>query len=148
MNDVEKCAEPVHVVQLPRQRGGEIEPEAVHMHLQHPVAQAVHDELQDPGMADVQRVAAAGVVQIVARVVGDQPVVRGVVDPAKRQRRAQVIAFSGMVVHHVENDLDARVVERLDHRLELPDMVRAVRRGRIATCPARKTRSSYSPNNW
>ncbi|WDT82281.1 MAG: hypothetical protein MPW14_11455 [Candidatus Manganitrophus sp.] len=40
-----KVGEPVHLVQLARQRGGEIEAEAVDVHLGHPVAQAVHDQL-------------------------------------------------------------------------------------------------------
>ena len=56
-----------------------------------------------------------------------------------------MIAFSGMVVHHVEDDLDARVVERLDHRLELPDMVGAIRRGRIANVRREKPDRVIAP---
>ena len=37
----------VHLVQLAGQRAGQIEAEAVDVHLVHPVAQAVHDQLQD-----------------------------------------------------------------------------------------------------
>ena len=46
MNDVEEGAEPVDVVELAGQRAGQIEAEPVDVHLEHPVAQAVHDELQ------------------------------------------------------------------------------------------------------
>ena len=46
MNDVEECAELVDVVQFPRQCRRQVEPEPVDVHLQHPVPQAVHDELQ------------------------------------------------------------------------------------------------------
>ena len=127
MNDVEKCAEAIYVVQFPRQCGGEIEPEAIHMHLEHPIAQAVHDKLKNAGMADIQSIATAGVVQIIARLEGNQPIVGGVVDATKGQRRAKMIAFSRVVVHHVEDDLDAGVMERLHHRLEFPDVVCAFR---------------------
>ena len=41
--------------------------------------------------------------------------------PLKRQRRPEVVAFGGVVVDHVEDDLDAGVVEALDHGLELAD---------------------------
>ena len=46
VDDVEEGAQPVDLVQLAGQRAGQIEAEAVDVHLQHPVAQAVHDELQ------------------------------------------------------------------------------------------------------
>ena len=49
VDDVEEGAEPVDLVQLARERGGEVEAEAVDVHLQHPVAQAVHDQLSVRG---------------------------------------------------------------------------------------------------
>ena len=42
--------EPVDVVQLARERRGEIEAEAVDVHLLDPVAQRVHDQLQHCGL--------------------------------------------------------------------------------------------------
>ena len=71
MNDVEKRAQPVDFMELTSQRGGKIEAEAIHMHFQNPVAQAVHDQLQHSGMPHVQRVPCAGVVHVIARVVSD-----------------------------------------------------------------------------
>ena len=53
-----------------------------------PVAQRIHDHLQHARVAQVERVAAAGGVEIVARVVAEH-VVAGVVDAAERQRRAR-----------------------------------------------------------
>ena len=62
---------------------GQIETEAVHVHLDHPVAQAVHDQLQHAGMAHVQRVAAAGVIHVITRIGIHQPVIGSVVDAAE-----------------------------------------------------------------
>ena len=53
MNDVEKCAQAVYFVQLARQRGRQIKAETVHVHLKHPIPQAVHDELEHPRMPHV-----------------------------------------------------------------------------------------------
>mgnify|MGYP003693563813 CR=1 FL=1 len=84
-------------------------------------AQAVHDELQHLRAPHVQRVAAAGEVQVVPLVVGNQAVIRTVVDAAQRQRRAELITFGGVVVDHVEDDLEPGAVERFHHPLELAD---------------------------
>ena len=67
MDDVEERAELVDRMQLTSQRARQIEAEPVDVHLQHPVAQAVHDQLQHARAAHVQRVAAAGEVLVVAR---------------------------------------------------------------------------------
>jgi hypothetical protein len=37
-----------------------------------------------------------------------------------------VIALGGVIVDHVEDDLDARLVQRLHHRLELADLLAAL----------------------
>ena len=86
MDDVEERAQPVHFVQFARQGCGQIESETVDVHLQHPVAKAVHDELQHPRVAHVQRVSGAGVVHVVAGIVRDEAVVNGIVDAPERQR--------------------------------------------------------------
>ena len=78
-------------------------------------------------MPQFRRVAGARVVHVVALDRLGQAVVGGVVDTAKRQRRAEVVAFRGVVIDDVENDLDARRVQGLHHRLEL---VHLARRGR------------------
>ena len=102
------------------------------MHLQHPVAEAVHDQLQHPRVGHVQRVATTGEVDVVAAVVRRQPVVRRIVDAAQGQRRAQLIAFRGVIVDNVENDLDAGGVQGLDHALELSHRRQRIAGGGIA----------------
>ena len=109
------------VALVAQQRGDQVEAEAVDAHLGDPVAQRVQDEPQHAGLGGVDRVAAAGDVVVVAPV-GGQPVVAEVVQPAERQRRALVAALAGVVVDDVEDDLDAGVVQRRDHLLELVDL--------------------------
>ena len=74
-------------------------------------------------MREVERVAGAGVVDVEARLVRHQAVVRHVVDAPERQRGPALVAFGGVVVDHVENDLEARMMQAVDHRLELVDRV-------------------------
>jgi hypothetical protein len=120
VNDVEKGAQSIDFVQLTRKRAGEVESEAVDVHLEHPVPQAVHDELQHLRALHVQRVAAAGEVQIIPSVVVDEPIVGGIIDAPQRQGRSKVIAFSGVVVDDIEDHFYVCAVERLDHLLEFP----------------------------
>jgi hypothetical protein len=81
VDDVEERAEPIDFVQLARERARQVEAEPVDVHLEHPVAQAVHDQLQHLRALHVQRVAAAGEIHVVARIVGDEPVVRALSMP-------------------------------------------------------------------
>ena len=46
LDQVEEGRQPVDLVKLPGQAGGQIEAEPVDVHVEHPVAQRVHDELQ------------------------------------------------------------------------------------------------------
>ena len=71
------------------------------------------------GCGHVERVAAAGIVHVVAPVVLDQTIIGSIVDAAETKRRAELIAFAGMVVDDVEDDLDPFAVQRSDHALEL-----------------------------
>jgi hypothetical protein len=119
VDDVEKGAEAVDVVQLAGQRRRQIEPEAVDPHFGHPVAQRIHQQLEHRRVQGGERVAGAGVVHIEARRLCHQPVVAGVVDAAEGEGRAEVVALGGVVVDDVEDHLEAGGVERLDHRLEL-----------------------------
>ena len=66
LDEVEERRQPVDLVELAGQRGGEVEAEPVDVHLGHPVAQRVHDQLQHVRVAHVQAVAGAGVVDVVA----------------------------------------------------------------------------------
>ncbi len=73
----------VDLVQLAGEHGREIEAESVDVHLRHPVAQAVHDQLDRARVAHVEAVAGAGVIGVEARVLGSQAIVGGVVDAAE-----------------------------------------------------------------
>ena len=53
MDDVEKRSETIDFVQFARECRRKIKAEAVDVHLQHPIAQAVHDQLQDPRVTHV-----------------------------------------------------------------------------------------------
>ena len=127
-----KAREAVDVVELARQRAREVEAEAVDVALDHPVAQRVHDQAQDARVLGVERVAGARVVHVVARVVGHEPVVRLVVDALEGQHRAEVVALRGVVVDDVEDHLDARAVQRLDHALELAHLLAVLAGGGVA----------------
>ena len=123
LDEVEERGQPVHVVQLAREGRGQVEPEPVDVHLEHPVPQRVHDQLQRVRVPHVQAVAAARVVDVAPLVPDVEPVVRLVVDAAEAERRTAVVALGGVVVNHVEDDLDARRVQRPDHGLELADLL-------------------------
>ena len=123
MNDVEEGAELVHLVELTRQSGGQVEAEPVDVHLSDPVAQRVHDELENRRRAHEQRVAGTGGVEVVAGRSIDEAVVGAVVDASEGQRGAQVVALGRVVVDHVQDDLDVGLVEGLDHGLELLDLL-------------------------
>ncbi len=115
---VEEAAARVEAVRLPPEDRAEIEAEAVDVHLEHPVAQGIHDHLQHARMARVQRIPGAGVVDVVARLVGHRPVVRVVVDALERERRPELVTLGGVVVDDVEDHLEAGLVEPADHLLE------------------------------
>ena len=104
----------------------EVEPEPVHVHLLHPVAEAVHDHPAHDRVIGVQRVARAGVVGV-ARAVFLEDVVRRVVEPSEAERRTALVALRGVVVHDVEDDLEPRAVQRLDHVAELVEHAERIR---------------------
>ena len=74
----------------------------------------------------VEAVAAAGVVQVTPWLCVVEPVVGGIVDAAEGQCGPHVVTLGGVVVHHVEDDLDAGLVQCLHHRLELADLLTAL----------------------
>ena len=67
---LEEAALGFEAVGLAREDRAEVEAEAVDLHLAHPVAQAVGHHLDDARMAEIERVSGAGVVDVVALLVG------------------------------------------------------------------------------
>ena len=88
------------------------------MHLLDPVAKTVHDHAADDRMIGVERVPGAAEIGIPG-AVRFEDVVGAVVHSAKTQGRPAMVAFRGVIEHHVENDLDAGAVQRLDHVAKL-----------------------------
>ena len=70
-------------------------------------------------MQEVERVAAAGEVDVLGLVAGLEAIVGPVVDAAQRQRRPVTATFGGVVVDDVEDHFDAGGVQPPNHRLEL-----------------------------
>ena len=85
-----------------------------------PVAETVQDHPPHDGMIGVERVAGAAVVRV-ARAVSFEDVVRRIVQSAEAQGRSAVVAFRAVVEHHVQDDLEAGAMQRLDHVAELVD---------------------------
>ena len=95
------------------------------MHFGNPVAQRIGNQLQRVRRAHEQRVASAGGVEVVLLVAFHQSVVGGVVDALEAQGGAHMVAFGGVVVHHVEDDFHAGAMVGLDHGLEFVDLLAA-----------------------
>ena len=121
---------------IPPEHRSEVEAEAVDVHLGDPVAQRVEDEPQRQRVVGVDGVAAAGDVPVGVVELhlaglrvghGDHALVEpAVVQAAEGQRRPERAGLGGVVVDHVQDDLEAGAVQRLDHLLELADLLAAV----------------------
>ena len=145
LDEFEERRQFVDVVELPGQCGSQVETEPVDVHLGHPVPQRIHDELQRMRVTDVEAVAGPGVVHVVALVVVDKAVVGGIVDAPHRQRRTQVVALGGVVVDHVEDDLDAGFVQGAHHRLELLHLPAGVGVGAVLGVGGQETDGVVAP---
>ena len=55
-------------------------------------------------------------------VLWRQAIVGNVVNSAKTERRSKLIAFRGVIVNHIENDLDICRVEVAHHSFELGNL--------------------------
>ena len=98
----------------------QVEAEAVDVVVVHPMSQAEEDQLADDRVIAVDRVAAAGVVAVVAGVA--EHVIDAVLQPLERQRGPEVVALGSVVEDDVEDHLDAGSVESPHHLLEFSDL--------------------------
>ncbi len=88
------------------------------MHHLDPIAQRIHDQADNRGTVEVEAVAAAAVIHVVAsRRLGrtGQAVVGNVVDAAKTNARTELASLAAMVVNDIQDDLDSRFV-KLPHQ--------------------------------
>src|SRR5205085_1214511 len=123
---LQKAALIVEACGLAGEDRAKIETEAVDMRLARPIPQTVGHHLDHPHVVEVERIAGAGVVYVIARVVGQQAVVRGVIDTLERQGRAELVAFSGVIVHHIEYYFEAGLMKASHHLLELAQRLLAL----------------------
>ena len=123
MNDFEEGVELVHALIVARERGSEIETKAVNVHVVHPVAQAVHDELKRARMEQIERVARPGEIQIEPRIFQRQSIVGRVIHSTETERGSEMISFRGVIVNHVQDHFDAGRVEIAHHPFELGDLL-------------------------
>ena len=66
-------------------------------------------------MRGVERVSGSGVVDVIAMLIRQRSIVREIVDPLESERRPHLVALGRVIVDHVEDHLDAGVVEGADH---------------------------------
>ncbi len=104
---------------LAAQGHAQVEAEAVDVEFGGPVAQRVHRHADHLLMVEVEGVAAAGIVDVAARVLVGQAVVDAVVQAAQRQGGSQLVALAAVVVDHVQDHLDVGGVELLHSPLDL-----------------------------
>src|SRR5690606_11956380 len=116
---IEESAAPIEAVMLSSKNGGEVEAETVDMHLQHPIPQRIHHQTQYSRIADVDGITAAGVVDVVTRVLALQTVVAEVIDAFERQRWPETSTFSRVIERNIQNHFDARVMQAGHHLAKL-----------------------------
>ena len=94
-------------------RDAEIEAESVETAERHPALERRKRHGDDRRAIERQAIAAAGVVDVAARIVGQKPEVGGVVEAAERQSRPELVALAVVVEHDVEQDFEAGGVQRV-----------------------------------
>ena len=115
----------------PPDRDGEIEAEAVEAAERHPAPERRERHGDDRRAIEREAIAAAGVVDVAARIVGQQAEVGGVVEAAERQGRPELVALAVVVEHDVEQDFEAGGVQGVGRRAHFgPAARRETRVGR------------------
>ncbi len=132
------------------ERGREIETKPIDAHDVDPVTQRVEHELRHARMDQTQRVAAAAAVLVAAAVVGHQSIPAWVVEAAKGNGRAVLVAFGSVVVDHIEHDLETGRLQRRHHRAEFVDdaadaRIAVLRAGGVARIRAEETDGVVTP---
>src|SRR5438093_1047544 len=91
MDDLEKGVKLVYATGVARERGSEIEAKSVHVHLNHPITQAVHHQLERARMQQVKGIARAGEIHVEPRITQVQPIIGLVINAPERERRCHAI---------------------------------------------------------
>ena len=107
-------------VGIAREHRRQVETKPVDAHGPIPVPHAVDDHLSNVPIGAVQRVACSRVVGVGLSGVTGSQVVGAVVDSLEAIGRGASATLGGVVVDDVENDLEAGVVQGVDHVAKLP----------------------------
>ena len=93
----------------------QIKPKTINTHYLDPIAQRIQHELGDARVRHIHRIAAAGQVFAAAAIARYQPIPAGIIEAPKTQGWTELIAFRGMVVHHIHHDFEAMRMQRRNH---------------------------------
>src|SRR5947208_8251656 len=96
-------------------------------------------------MLHVEAVSSSCGVVVVLGTLGDQPVIRSVVDAPEAQRRPEVVALRSVVVDDVEDDFNSGLVQGADHSLEFVDLLAALAAASIFVMRCKKTNRVVAP---
>ena len=102
---------------IAHKNGSQIEPESVNVHVRDPVAETVENHPTHDRLVGIERAPSAGVIRI-AGSVAIENVVGLILQAAKAERRAGVIALRGMIEDHVQDHFDTCAVQGLYHIAE------------------------------
>jgi hypothetical protein len=69
VDDVEERGQAIYLPAITGQPAGEVEAEAIDVHLHEPVAQAIHNELKNVWVGNIETVAAASEVNIMPAIL-------------------------------------------------------------------------------
>src|SRR5699024_585440 len=109
------------------------------MHFQYPIPEAVHDKPEYVGQVGIKCVACTRIIVVVAIVFLHKTVVSSIVDTLKRKRWTQVIAFTRMIVHHIQDHFNTFFMKHLNHLLKLSDLLSQATTTRITDVWRKKT---------
>ena len=73
-------------------------------------------------MPDIERITAAGRVQVITRIDIVQTVIGRVIQAPMAQCRTELISLGRVIEDDVEQHLQSGLMQRVDHRLELLDL--------------------------
>src|SRR5260370_34024103 len=114
------------------------------MHLADPIAQAVEEPSPNHWVIGVQCIAATGLVCVPGFVLR-RDVIGIVCQSAKADGWTPLVALCGVVVDHVEDDLDAGAMQRLDHVAKFFDRAKRIRPGAVPVMRREKREGLISP---
>ena len=97
----------------------QVEAEAVNAAPSHPALQRRDRHVDDGARVEPEAIAGAAVVDVGRKIVRRQAKITGVVETAKRQRRAELVAFAVVVEHDVENRLHAARMQGVGRRAHI-----------------------------